>query len=347
MENLRRNIPGGDSEWQNAESEALVPPEAQPADIEQGLGIEDGLGEEALQQLERNLEVPVEDGESGNNSDKRLKVKDAFGIYLEEISHIPLMSREEEAVDAQRAAAGDKAAADRLVAANLRLVVSIAKNYTGRGVLLPDLVQEGNRALMLAVERFDYALGFRLNTYATWKIRQSMQRAIDLYARTIVVPVHLQELTRSISRYANDYRHLYGCDPTDEELEEAFPGQFSTWKQVRVSEGIVSLDAPLSAHEEGTVGDFVPDSKETVEDTVLEEMDVEATGDAVVKALAILTERQRQAIELIHLEEHTVKETAQIMGVSLGRVYQLESSAFMALRKSKYGEGLRKLLGRS
>lgn len=263
-------------------------------------------------------------------------VADPVRMYLKEISHAPLLTAEEEVDLAKRIEAGDGRALHKLVRANLRLVVSIAKNYVGRGLTLLDLIQEGNIGLMRAVQKYDWRRGFRFSTYATWWIRQAITRAIADQARTIRLPVHVSD---TISRYMRASRNLLqdlGRNPSNEEVAEAM-GMHPEKLQdmLAASQKPVSLETPVGEEEEDRLGDFIKDqSGRSPEDAATEQMLREDTQHF----LDSLTVRERRIIQLrFGLDDgrqRTLEEVAKEFGLSRERVRQVEAEALRKLRES-------------
>jgi RNA polymerase primary sigma factor len=264
--------------------------------------------------------------------------------YFDEISRVPLLTKEEEVELAKRVEAGDKEAKERLAAANLRLVVSIAKKYRGCGLPFLDLIQEGNLGLMKAIEKFDWRKGYKFSTYATWWIRQAILRAITNRSRTIRVPTHINELIRKIYQAERDYVKEHGEPPSLEELaEELDTSVDNIVKAKKTAQYTASLDSPIGYEEEGSVlGDFIEDfdavspTKETFKELLQQELK---------KALREkLTPRERRVLELRYgLDDNqprTLDEVGEIFGISRERVRQIQKEA---LEKLKHSDVLRKL----
>jgi RNA polymerase primary sigma factor len=263
-------------------------------------------------------------------------VADPVRMYLKEISHAPLLTAEEEVDLAKRIEGGDNRALHRLVRANLRLVVSIAKNYVGRGLSLLDLIQEGNIGLMRAVQKYDWRRGFRFSTYATWWIRQAITRAIADQARTIRLPVHVSD---TISRYMRASRNLLqdlGRNPSNQEVAEAMGMQPEKLQDMlAASQKPVSLETPVGEEEEDRLGDFIRDAAgRSPEDVATEQMLREDTQ----QFLDTLTNREKRIIQLrFGLDDgrqRTLEEVAMEFGLSRERVRQVEAEALRKLRES-------------
>lgn len=263
---------------------------------------------------------------------------DSVRLYLREIGKIPLLNSEEELALAQRVVAGEKDAKDKMAEANMRLVVSIAKRYVGRGLDLLDLIQEGNTGLLRAVEKFDPDKGFKFSTYATWWIRQAITRAIADQARTIRIPVHMVETINKLLRTQRRLTQELNREPTNEEIAEAMEIDVDKVEHImKIKQDISSLDASVRDDEEDSVlGDFIED-----EDTVSPEES--ATGqllkEHVKDMLGSLTEREQKILRLrFGLDDgksHTLEEVGQEFSVTRERIRQIEAKALAKLRKHK------------
>jgi RNA polymerase primary sigma factor len=263
---------------------------------------------------------------------------DSVRLYLREIGKIPLLNAEEELELAKRVVAGDKDAKDKMAEANMRLVVSIAKRYVGRGLDLLDLIQEGNTGLLRAVEKFDPDKGFKFSTYATWWIRQAITRAIADQARTIRIPVHMVETINKLLRTQRRLTQELNREPTNEEIAEAMEIEVDKVEHImKIKQDISSLDASIKDDEEESVlADFIED-----EDTITPEES--ATGqlmkEQIKDLLGALTEREQKIIKLrFGLEDgkyHTLEEVGQEFAVTRERIRQIEAKALAKLRKHK------------
>jgi RNA polymerase primary sigma factor len=263
---------------------------------------------------------------------------DSVRLYLREIGKIPLLKPDEELALAQKVVAGDKRAKDKMAEANMRLVVSIAKRYVGRGLDLLDLIQEGNTGLLRAVEKFDPDKGFKFSTYATWWIRQAITRAIADQARTIRIPVHMVETINKLLRTQRRLTQELNREPTNEEIATEMGIEVEKVEHImKIKQDISSLDASVRDDEEDSVlGDFIVD-----EDTVTPEES--ATGqllkEHVKDMLGALTEREQKILKLrFGLEDgksHTLEEVGQEFSVTRERIRQIEAKALAKLRKHK------------
>lgn len=283
----------------------------------------------------------AEDGEEVVVEDQRYLddiADDSVRLYLREIGKVPLLSSEEELALAQRVVAGDKEAKDQMAEANMRLVVSIAKRYVGRGLDLLDLIQEGNTGLLRAVEKFDPDKGFKFSTYATWWIRQAITRAIADQARTIRIPVHMVETINKLLRTQRRLTQELNREPTNEEIAAAMEIDVDKVEHImKIKQDISSLDASIRDDEEESVlADFIED-----EDTVTPEESAtnQLLKEQVKDMLGALTEREQKILRLrFGLEDgrnHTLEEVGQEFAVTRERIRQIEAKALAKLRKHK------------
>ena len=258
-------------------------------------------------------------------------------IYHNEIGQIPLLSEEEERELGRRSAQGDSSARQKLAEGNLRLVVSLAKHYTGRGVQMMDLIQEGNMGLMLAAEKYDYTMENRFSTYAAWWIKEAMQRAIDQQSREIRVPVHVAENMKKVQKISKYLQQKLGRDPLPKEIAEKMPGKTEEDVKNILSylQSPVSLETPVGDEGENSLGDMVEDKTEA---TPEEAMNALVQKEEVSELLEALSERERQVIRLRYgLEDgktHTLEEIGSILNVTRERVRQIEARALEKLRKN-------------
>ena len=263
-----------------------------------------------------------------------IAIDDPVKIYLKEIGRVPLLSPDEEIELAQRMQNGDSAAKKRLAEANLRLVVSIAKRYGGRGMSFLDLIQEGNLGLIKAVEKFDYTKGFKFSTYATWWIRQSITRAIADQARTIRIPVHMVETITKVKKASSQLLHQNGRDPSAEEIAELLEMPVERVREImRIAQDPVSLETPIGEEEDSHLGDFIPDENapeptEAASQVLLKEQ--------INQVLATLTDREEKVLRLrFGLEDgrsRTLEEVGQMFNVTRERIRQIEAKALRKLR---------------
>jgi RNA polymerase primary sigma factor len=273
---------------------------------------------------------------------------DSVRLYLREIGKIPLLSAEEELALAQRVVAGDKRAKDQMAEANMRLVVSIAKRYVGRGLDLLDLIQEGNTGLLRAVEKFDPDRGFKFSTYATWWIRQAITRAIADQARTIRIPVHMVETINKLLRTQRRLTQELNREPTNEEIAAAMEMEVDKVEHImKIKQDISSLDASVRDDEEDSVlADFVEDEDTK---TPTESASEQLLKEQVKRILGTLTEREQKILKLrFGLEDgksHTLEEVGQEFSVTRERIRQIEAKALAKLRKHKDTRKLHEYLG--
>jgi RNA polymerase primary sigma factor len=263
---------------------------------------------------------------------------DSVRLYLREIGKIPLLTAEEELALAQRVVKGDKLAKDQMAEANMRLVVSIAKRYVGRGLDLLDLIQEGNTGLLRAVEKFDPDRGFKFSTYATWWIRQAITRAIADQARTIRIPVHMVETINKLLRTQRRLTQELNREPTNEEIAAAMEMDVDKVEHImKIKQDISSLDASVRDDEEDSVlGDFIEDEDAK---TPTESASEQLLKEQVRQILSSLTEREQKILKLrFGLEDgksHTLEEVGQEFSVTRERIRQIEAKALAKLRKHK------------
>ena len=273
---------------------------------------------------------------------KDLTINDPVRMYLKEIGQIKLLSMEEELELADRILEGDETAKAELAEANLRLVVSIAKRYVGRGMLFLDLIQEGNIGLMKAVDKFDVSKGYKFSTYATWWIRQAITRAIADQARTIRVPVHMVETINKLARIQRQMTLELNREPSEEELAKKMNMPVDKIREIyKISQDPVSLETPIGEEDDSHLGDFIKDERNvSPEDYATNEM----LKDEISEVLQTLTEREEKVIRLrFGLEDgksRTLEEVGQMFGVTRERIRQIEAKA---LRKLRHPSRSRKL----
>jgi len=275
-----------------------------------------------------------------------LKLDDPVRMYLKEIGNVPLLSAEDEITLATRIQEGDEAAKRALAEANLRLVVSIARRYMGRGMMFLDLIQEGNMGLIKAVEKFDYTKGFKFSTYATWWIRQAITRAIADQARTIRVPVHMVETINKLNRVSRNMVQELGREPSIEEIAEAMELSIEKVREImKAAQEPVSLETPIGEEHDSNLGDFIEDH------------DAPAPDDAAAYALLreqledvldTLTEREENVLRLrfglTDGKSRTLEDVGKLFGVTRERIRQIEAKALRKLRHPSRSKRLKDFL---
>ena len=277
---------------------------------------------------------------------KGISIDDPVRMYLKEIGKIPLLKPHEEIEYAKRMLEGDEIAKQRLVEANLRLVVSIAKRYVGRGMLFLDLIQEGNLGLIKAVEKFDYERGFKFSTYATWWIRQAITRAIADQARTIRIPVHMVETINKLIRVSRQLLQELGRDPKPEEIAKEMDMSEEKVREImKIAQDPVSLETPIGEEEDSHLGDFIPD-----EDALApaEAAACSLLKDQIEEVLGSLNEREQKVLKLrFGLEDgraRTLEEVGKEFDVTRERIRQIEAKALRKLRHPSRSKKLRDYL---
>ncbi len=300
-----------------------------------GVSLPDGISSNEMSEIEHE----VERFGAGENMEKMLEqegvsIDDPVRMYLKEIGKVPLLSNEREKELAGLMAQGDKKAKDELVEANLRLVVSIAKRYVGKGMFFLDLIQEGNLGLMKAVDKFDYTKGYKFSTYATWWIRQAITRAIADQARTIRIPVHMVETIHKVARYQRQMMQELGREPTAAEIGEKMGMSAEKVREImKVAQDPVSLETPIGEEEDSHLGDFIPDEdppapSEAASTTILREV--------IEQQLNTLTAREAHVIKLrfglYDGRMRTLEEVGREFNITRERIRQIESKALRKLR---------------
>ena len=293
---------------------------------------EDALPE--LEELEEIEEVTEEEMNETEAMADTFSTDDPVRMYLKEIGKVPLLTPEEEQDLAKRMAEGDEEAKRRMAEANLRLVVSIAKRYVGRGMLFLDLIQEGNLGLIKAVEKFDYTKGYKFSTYATWWIRQAITRAIADQARTIRIPVHMVETINKLVRVQRQLLQDLGRDPTPEEIGAEMDMSADRVREIqKISQEPVSLETPIGEEEDSQLGDFIEDSQAIVPPDAAS---FSMLQEQLTQVLDSLADRERKVIELrfglVDGHPRTLEEVGREFGVTRERIRQIESKTLAKLR---------------
>ncbi len=307
----------------------------------------DDFSAEALSGITLEVDLPKEtDAADTVAVNDNAAMDDPVKVYLKEIGTIPLLTGEEEQVLAMRIADGDTAAKKKLAEANLRLVVSIAKRYVGRGMQFLDLIQEGNLGLIKAVDKFDYNKGFKFSTYATWWIRQAITRAIADQSRTIRIPVHMVETINKVKKAKSQLLHVNGHEPTPEEIAEHLDMSVDKVREIlRVSQDPVSLETPIGEEEDSHLGDFIPD------DDALAPADAASMSllkEQLDEVLQTLTPREAKVLRLrFGLEDgnpKTLEEVGKEFNVTRERIRQIEAKALRKLRHPSRSKKLKDFL---
>ena len=285
------------------------------------------------------IENEVEKFGAGENMERILEqeglsIDDPVRLYLKEIGKVPLLNTEKEKELAERMMAGDESAKNELVEANLRLVVSIAKRYVGRGMFFLDLIQEGNLGLMKAVDKFDYTKGYKFSTYATWWIRQAITRAIADQARTIRIPVHMVETIHKVSRYSRQLLQEYGREATAEEIGEKMGMSAEKVREImKIAQDPVSLETPIGEEEDSHLGDFIPDDDTP---SPAEATSTNILREELERQLHTLTPREEHVIKLrfglYDGRTRTLEEVGKEFDITRERIRQIEAKALRKLR---------------
>ena len=299
-----------------------------------------GGGKAGLPDEEENLVL------SDEEITKDININDPVRMYLKEIGRISLLSADEESELALRIAAGDESAKNVLAESNLRLVVSIAKRYVGRGLLFLDLIQEGNIGLMKAVEKFDYDKGYKFSTYATWWIRQAITRALADQARTIRVPVHMVETINKMARIQRQMTLELNREPSEEELAEKMGISIDKVREVmKISQDPVSLETPIGEEDDSHLGDFIKDERSMSPE---EYATNEILKEEIKNVLLTLQEREQEVLELrfglVDGTSHTLEEVGKKFNVTRERIRQIEAKALRKLRHPSRAKKLKDFL---
>ncbi len=334
--------------------DALGELEFDPEHIEK---IYDNLESEGVEIVEDFDDIQIDDVElakevgSVDTSDPSagadgVSIDDPVKVYLKEIGRVPLLTTDEEVELAVRISNGDEAAKKRLSEANLRLVVSIAKRYLGRGMQFLDLIQEGNLGLIKAVEKFDYTKGFKFSTYATWWIRQAITRAIADQARTIRIPVHMVETINKVKKVSSQLLHQNGREPGADEIAEELDIPVEKVREImRVAQEPVSLETPIGEEEDSHLGDFIPDDEAPAPADAASHTLLKETLDSVLDSL---TPREEKVLRLrFGLEDgrsRTLEEVGKEFNVTRERIRQIEAKALRKLRHPSRSKRLKDFL---
>ena len=320
--------------------------ELQPEQIEKIYEKIESMGIDVVGDIEPELEDLEDEEEVDISVPEGVNIDDPVRMYLKEIGKVPLLSAEEEIELALRMEAGDTEAKRRLAEANLRLVVSIAKRYVGRGMLFLDLIQEGNLGLIKAVEKFDYRKGFKFSTYATWWIRQAITRAIADQARTIRIPVHMVETINKLIRVSRQLLQELGREPHPEEIAKEMNLSVEKVREImKISQEPVSLETPIGEEEDSHLGDFIPDDDapapaEAAAFTLLKEQ--------LIDVLDTLTPREEKVLRLrFGLDDgraRTLEEVGKEFNVTRERIRQIEAKALRKLRHPSRSKKLKDYL---
>lgn len=287
--------------------------------------------------------VVVEDDEEMEKLMSQVYVDDPVKMYLKDIGKVPLLTQEQEIELAKRMAEGDEDAKRQLSESNLRLVVSIAKKYVGRGMLFLDLIQEGNFGLMKAVEKFDYTKGFKFSTYSTWWIRQSITRAIADQARTIRIPVHMFETINKQKKVTRDLFQQLGREPSVEEISKAMGIPVEKVIEIqKISQDTVSLDTPVGEEEDSTLGTFIQDENAI---SPADSASIMMLKEQLMEVLATLTPREQKVIMLRYgIEDghtRTLEDVGKEFSVTRERIRQIEAKALKKLRQPSRSKKLK------
>ncbi len=313
---------------------------------EKGLGIVDEKGQPIDKQIEKEARAASKARREVLTAPPGVKINDPVRMYLKEIGRVDLLTAEEEVILAKRIEQGDDEAKQELAEANLRLVVSIAKRYVGRGMSFLDLIQEGNMGLMKAVVKFDYTKGFKFSTYATWWIRQAITRAIADQARTIRIPVHMVETINKLVRVQRQLLQDLGREPTPEEIGAEMDLPTEKVREIlKIAQEPVSLETPIGEEDDSHLGDFIEDSEAT---SPAENAAYELLKEQLEDVLDTLTDREENVLRLrFGLDDgrqRTLEDVGKVFGVTRERIRQIEAKALRKLRHPSRSKQLKDFL---
>ncbi|MBO4898460.1 MAG: RNA polymerase sigma factor RpoD [Clostridia bacterium] len=327
--------------------EALNELDLDPEQIEKFYETAEQQGIEVVGDIDEDLkEIAANEEEIDISVPDSISVDDHVRMYLKEIGKVPLLTSEEEIELAKRMAEGDEEAKKRLTEANLRLVVSIAKRYVGRGMLFLDLIQEGNLGLIKAVEKFDYVKGYKFSTYATWWIRQAITRAIADQARTIRIPVHMVETINKLIRVSRQLLQELGRDPQPDEIAKEMGMSIDKVREImKIAQEPVSLETPIGEEEDSHLGDFIPDDDAPAPSELASFM---LLKEQLMDVLDSLSSREEKVLRLrFGLDDgrpRTLEEVGKVFDVTRERIRQIEAKALRKLRHPSRSKKLKDFL---
>lgn len=327
--------------------EGLEELDLEPEQIEKFYETAEQIGIEVVRDMDEELkEIASNEEEIDISVPDSISVDDHVRMYLKEIGKVPLLSTDDEVELARLMSEGDEAAKKRLTEANLRLVVSIAKRYVGRGMLFLDLIQEGNLGLIKAVEKFDYSKGYKFSTYATWWIRQAITRAIADQARTIRIPVHMVETINKLIRVSRQLLQELGRDPQPEEIAKEMNMSVDKVREImKIAQEPVSLETPIGEEEDSHLGDFIPDDDAPAPSELASFM---LLKEQLMGVLDTLTSREEKVLRLrFGLDDgrpRTLEEVGKVFNVTRERIRQIEAKAVRKLRHPSRSKKLKDFL---